>query len=137
MFAVKVSTDGTIERLDFDTSDTLKFLQTQVDGLIEHIGLPFVNLDAWGNDEAAIVAEPEWNVVATGALLSLGWPARFYGPLVFTGGADDAGNTLGLPEEQADDLEGFLEQTAAEIQYRPDMTEAESVAALGRLGWKV
>lgn len=112
MFAIKVGTDGTIERLDFaGLVDTLKVLQTAVGGLIEHIGMPFVNLDAWGNDEAAIVAEPEVNDIGTLALAALaGWPTEFYGPLVFTGGADDEGNTLGLPEDQADDLVGFLEK---------------------------
>jgi hypothetical protein len=116
MYAIKVGTDDTIERLDFDTSDTLKVLQTAVGGYIEHIGLPFVNLDAWGNDEAAIVAEPEVNDIGSVALNQLaGWPTEFYGTLVFTGGADDEGNTLGLPEEQADDLQGYLEQIKASL----------------------
>jgi len=101
--AVKIDTDGTVDRITIDNG--CRPLQELVGGWIEAIysGDPTITL--WGNDEAKLIGmEP--NAVATAVWWLTTPEARgqdiICGPVVITGGADDEGDTLSLPEEFLD-----------------------------------
>jgi hypothetical protein len=80
-------------------------LHELVDGYFECIGLDQTGLSMWLNDEGKLNGM-DWNPRG-----QLAWDAAYgvasdfiFGPVVFTGGADSEGNTLGLTDEQLDGL---------------------------------
>lgn len=104
---VLVAPDTTITAQPWnpDTS-TLDHLQSAVGGLIELLELQ-PDLSAWVNEEGRIHNLPP-NPLATALAITLcpnlqGTPLLM-GPVVFTGGADDDGNTLPLSPARFLDL---------------------------------
>ena len=90
----KPNEDLKVVEVDFDTTNTLKFLQEQVEGYIEVFRLPN-EIDVWLNEEGKL-EELEPNV----ALVSHGQVFDFLvGNLVFAS-SDNDGNTIPLNEDQ-------------------------------------
>lgn len=104
--ALTIAVDGTVAICDWDATDgTLDQLQIAVDGLVDVVGL-CEGLDMWVNDEG-IVREMPMNVVATviaREFMGERFAQAYFGPVVFTGGCDDEGETLQLTDDQATTL---------------------------------
>lgn len=85
----------------FNVSETglsLEELQAGVDGLIQPIDIR-EDLTMWVNEEFIFRAEPDPNVVASAFFAEVGGKYDIHGSVVFTGGTDEDGNTLGLTLE--------------------------------------
>ncbi|MBF0817791.1 DUF3846 domain-containing protein [Microbacterium paludicola] len=103
--AVKVTPDGRTERLDLG-ADAYPVLSGAVEGLIEPVTLTadlefYVNEDGWaqfgGAHRNPTAEAAQWAI--------LGGANLIVGPAVFTGGLDEEGETLGLSEEHAQQIE--------------------------------
>ncbi len=90
--ALKVTVDAKIEKLDIE-EDGLKKLQTAVDGYIEAVDISH-RLTMWVNEEGLLRNDLEVNPVAFAF-----YSSPILGDIVFTGGTDENGDTLGLDEE--------------------------------------
>lgn len=77
---------------------SLAELQAGVDGLIQPIDIR-EDLTMWVNEEFRLRSEPDPNVVATVFFEEVGGNYAIHGSVVFTGGTDEDGNTMGLPVE--------------------------------------
>lgn len=92
--AVKLDTDGVATVVDLG--------ENTLAGFYEHIGCRLVDvvriapdLDMWIDDEGALVESPVVNPVATALAAAHGFRHQPYvGTVVFTGGADDEGDTV-------------------------------------------
>jgi len=98
--ALKMDTDGTLTELDLDVMEgSLKVLQTAVGGYIEAIDLT-PKLTMYGNEEAKLIGmEPNRAATAWFRKVYRGTPDYIAGPVVFTGGINDQGETMGLSED--------------------------------------
>ena len=97
---VVVDVDGSARRCDLvDTRIGLEFLQGCVGGWVEVVAVTS-GLDMWCNEEGRLVGLPV-NRVASRLLQAFGAGQLYVGPVVFTGGTDRHGCTLGLDESQA------------------------------------
>lgn len=101
--AVVVNTDGTAETVTWTPSSdmpTYRHLQKYVGGLIDVVALA-PDMDMWVNDEGLILnLEPNLAATVLAAYLRRRAPLTpFVGPVVFTGGADDEGETRSLSDE--------------------------------------
>lgn len=97
---VTIDVEGNVAECDWDAPDTearVKLLSAAVgDGLFDVVGLS-QNLDMWVNDEGVYLFPV--NVVATGVARRFGFTHQpYFGPVVFTGGADQEGETLPLSD---------------------------------------
>lgn len=64
------------------------------------------DLDMWVDDEGAIMMDPEVNHASTAIAHLHGHDGQpYFGPALFTGGADEAGDSVGLSEAMAEQLE--------------------------------
>lgn len=93
--------DGTSEVVEFEIGGSYQFLSDAVGGLIELVHIA-PTLDMWVNENFIAEAEEknlQINAVAT-AMYSANADAVYpiLGDVVFTGGSDDVGETLGLDE---------------------------------------
>jgi hypothetical protein len=107
--ALKISTEGVLTELDLDAPEgSYKVLFAGVGGMIEAVRLnPSVTM--WCNEEGKFNGS-ELNFQAT-----MFWSARFgigtdqiMGDVVFTGGADEEGETLGLNEHNSNIIKEAL-----------------------------
>jgi hypothetical protein len=96
--ALQVAPDGEITELDLD-SNALSVLQAAVDGLIEAVDLAN-DLTLWVNEEGLLRNDLKLNLIAQAF-----YSAPIMGTIVFTGGADDEGGTLGLDSTNAASIE--------------------------------
>lgn len=97
--AVIVTTNLECQIIDIQTN-SLSQLQSAVKGLIQPIDL-HERITMWVNEEF-LFTDFELNPFATGVYSEM-WQSvnPIYGDVVFTGGTDENGNTLGLtPEDQ-------------------------------------
>lgn len=92
--AIIVRADSTHEVIDIQ-DDTLAKLQTAVDGLIEAIDLTD-SLTMWVNEEFLFRGSFEPNLLGTAMYQSMGGGSTILGDVVFTGGTDPEGYTMGL-----------------------------------------
>lgn len=103
-------TDGTIE--PFDMSTGLSGLQAAVGGYIEGVDFGNPLMYAYANEDG-IAEELEVNPIAS-ALFQQAWGPRagqfILGDVVFYGGADDEGNSIGLLPEVYSILEQLAEK---------------------------
>jgi hypothetical protein len=108
--ALTITEDGTATIVEFPTDgDSLSFLQHHVGGNVDVVSLSSY-LDMWVGDESLFTHGP--NAVATAIAHTFGFDAQLYhGPVVFTGGVDDDGNTLPL----VDGLAPLMAQTVIEL----------------------
>jgi hypothetical protein len=86
-----------------ETGTALKELQTAVDGYIEGIDLS-PDLTMWVNEEYLLRNELVINPLASALFASIGGNQPVFGDVVFTGGTDPEGYTLGLTEKDLADL---------------------------------
>lgn len=118
--AVLIACDGTATRQTLERKDDslLSALQTAVEGNFDVIGAHTDGdqVDAWVNDEGIYThgPNPVACVLIAAAHRAPGRP--IYGPVLFTGTADAAGDTTGLTDEQADHLVNY----AATLTRQPD-----------------
>lgn len=89
-----------------ETGLSLKELQAAVDGLIQPIDIR-ENLTMWVNEEFMFRSEPDANVLASAFFAEAGGKYDIHGTVVFTGGTDEDGNTLGLSEEHRELVESL------------------------------
>jgi hypothetical protein len=100
--AVKVSFSEDLEVIDLDAPEgSLKVLQDAVDGWVQAIDLKN-DLTMWLNEEGKLEG------YLTNSFATAVFQAKFgavdivVGNVVFTGGTDDEGETLGLTDEQVE-----------------------------------
>ena len=106
--AIKVTTEGEVTVIDLG-DDTLSILQAGVGGLIEPVDYRN-DLTMWINEEGTFNGS-ERNPVAT-SWWNMIHPDHFniiFGDIVFTGGTDEDGETLGLTDIQGAALLDFVE----------------------------
>lgn len=109
-----VGVDGAAHRRRWTTDahgGLLAQLQGAVGGLVDVVALAD-NLDVWVNDEGLYLCEP--NPVATLLALALGRDAPLFGPAVFTGGADQQGDTVGLDPGTCEQLTTLVRLASAD-----------------------
>lgn len=112
--ALVVNADGTTSLLDVAT-EFLSKMQNAVDGLIQPIDLSDT-LTMWVNEEFLLRSSYEPNLLGTAMYQSVGGQSVIMGSVVFTGGADEDGDTLGLDDthlvrlmEYANKARGWVE----------------------------
>lgn len=117
MLAIQIKTTGEVIDLDL-TPDSLQVLQTAVGGWVQAIDLD-ESLSMWLNEEGKLNGLPH-NPYAQFA-----WDKRFgahtdymVGDVVFTGGTDDEGETLGLDKDTADQIRLLIEKVKEIIEPR-------------------
>ena len=82
-----------------ETGISLKELQAGVDGWIEAIDIN-ENMTMWVNEEFLLRSEPDTNPIASAFFGTIGGQYAIHGSVVFTGGTDENGDTLGLGEKE-------------------------------------
>ena len=107
-YIIKVKTDYSVEKVEFDEADSLAQLQDAVGGLIERVPIELQHgLDIFVNEEGALIP------LKCNAILSMIYAAGveqavfLFGNGVFAA-HDSEGNTLGIDEELADRLVALL-----------------------------
>ena len=116
--ALVVRADFSVERLDVSEDFLLK-MQGAVDGLIQPVDFS-QTLTMWVNEEGLLRDDLRMNPFASILFEEfLSSPMLIKGDVVFTGGTDDEGDTLGLSEGMianlvswANSLEGAWERLA-------------------------
>lgn len=101
MLFIKVNPNGTIEELTVE-GEAYPVLRHAVGGLIEPIQWAD-DIESYHNEEFLYAEGEEFDQVNLVAAL-MGGPSKVYGPMIFTGGIDDEGETVGLSEENAQNL---------------------------------
>lgn len=111
--ALVVKADLTAELIDIAEQELSK-LQAVVDGYIEAVHVK-PNIIMWVNEEGLLREDLAPNHFGSTILsiLSGGEQTLIRGDVVFTGGADSKGNTLGLTQEDVSDIT-FLARQATE-----------------------
>jgi hypothetical protein len=104
MLAIKLDTDGVAVEVEIaEEGQRLKQLQEAVGGWIEAVDLS-PTLTMWCNEEGKLNGLP-FNPLATDLWEeSFGKTDLIKGNVIFTGGVDDEGSTLGLDEATANKL---------------------------------
>jgi hypothetical protein len=114
---IRVTTTGAVEELDM-TADGLQVLQTAVGGWVQAIDLDD-SLTMWLNEEGKLVG------LAHNPYAQFAWDKRFgahtdymVGDVIFTGGTDEEGATLGLDRDTADQIRMMVRQVAQMVEPR-------------------
>jgi len=104
MLAIKLNTDGVAVEVDLaEQGSQLKQLQEAVGGWIEAVDLN-PTLTMWCNEEGKLIGLP-FNSLATDLWEEFfGKTDSIKGNVIFTGGVDEEGSTLGLDEATANKL---------------------------------
>ena len=101
--AIVVQTSGEYEIVEFDDSNSLAVLQKAVDGLIQPVSVRAPNLEMYANEEGLFRSDFTENFMASAIYEdAVGGTQCILGPVVFTGGVDENGNTNGLDEKRID-----------------------------------
>ena len=100
--ALVVKSDLTFEILDIAENE-LSQLQSAVEGLIQPVDLAEL-ITMWVNEEGLFQEGLELNQLATAFMQELGSNTPIMGNVVFTGGTDEDGNTLGMNQDAMDEL---------------------------------
>lgn len=102
--AAKVNVHGDLQVVDLDAPEgSLKVLQNAVDGWVEAIDLSD-DLTMWCNEEGKLIGLIT-NRTATNIFReTFGAVDVIMGDVIFTGGTDDEGDTLGLTDAQVQQL---------------------------------
>lgn len=104
--ALIVRTDGQHEIVEFEIGNSYELIKNAVQGYIECVSIK--HGDLWLNEEGKLLGLPI-NKFATDYFRSsyAGTDDFIVGDVIFTGGVDEEGETLGLSEEA---LEQYLEE---------------------------
>ena len=97
--AVIITTEGEKKVAEFQVGESYKLLSETVGGLIECVRLA-PNLDMWVNDNGlaeGLAQNPHGTALYVD---TFNYPNVIVGNIIFTGGADEEGETLGLTDEQ-------------------------------------
>lgn len=100
--ALVVDAQGNTLVLDVEF-DFLSKMQNAVDGLIEPIDLSN-DLTMWVNEEFLFRDSFEPNLLGTAMYQNLGATGIIMGTIVFTGGTDSEGETLGLSDSEIEKI---------------------------------
>jgi hypothetical protein len=106
--ALVVNSNGSHEVIDIET-DTLSKLQTAVDGLIQPIDLT-ESLTMWVNEEFLFRNSFEPNILGTAMYQTVGGEYTILGNVVFTGGVDSEGYSMGLTDYDYERLTSFAKE---------------------------
>jgi len=105
--------DGTGDILDFNEENLGKLIRETVGGHFDAVSLPKLGLTMWVHDEGKLLGfEPN----RYGTLM---WSTEYgqsdviVGNVLITGGTDDEGNTLGLPQS-------FIDEVLIPSQHAPE-----------------
>lgn len=105
MKALKISTDNAREVVEFDNTTSYETIKSAVGGWIELIRIPSLNVDMWINEEGKLTNEPIQNPTGTALWVeNYGESDVIIGDIIFTGGTDNSGSTVGLSDAQLDAL---------------------------------
>jgi hypothetical protein len=107
--ALIVKSDSTAEVVELG-QDSLTVMQTAVRGLIEAVDLSD-DVTMWVNEEG-LYLESIINPLATLLFSELGADHPIKGDVIFTGGTDQDGETMGLGQKALDHLVGMTVKTA-------------------------
>lgn len=104
--ALQVKTTGEIVEIDLEAhpKGELKAMQEAVGGYIERVGIEVDGkpVEFWC-DEEGLFSEKDNNVLGSVLYAMAGGRSAIKGDILFTGGSDPEGYTLGLtPEQEAD-----------------------------------
>lgn len=88
-----------------ETGISLQELQAGVDGWIEAVDLA-PDLTMYVNEEFLFRSEPDPNPIATAFFSTVGGNYAIHGSVVFTGGVDSEGETMGLSPEYQEIIKG-------------------------------
>lgn len=114
--AIVVKADLTAEVIDLGAA-SLGVLQKAVDGLIQPVDLS-ETITMWVNEEGLLRSDLTPNPLATAFYAEVyGANTPIMGDVVFTGGCDEEGNTLGLTQEDVDDLAEMTRQAKALLVF--------------------
>jgi hypothetical protein len=105
--ALKISTDGTTEELDFSV-DELATLQQAVNGWIEPVDIEEGQATLWVNEEGKLQGLPHNNKAQVLWDNNYSHPDHIVGNVIITGGLDSNGATLGLTEELLETIKNQL-----------------------------
>lgn len=105
--ALVVKADGSYELLDVETEFLTK-MQTAVDGLIQPVDIT-EEITMWVNEEFLFRNSFEPNLLGTAMYQTVGGEGLIMGTIVFTGGTDSDGDTLGLNTTELARLSAFAE----------------------------
>ncbi len=109
--ALRIGVDGDVRQVALQSDGHMGHLHAMYREIdcrtVECIGLT-EDLDLWVDEEGKLKSEWEVNLGATALLRRRGIPDLVAGNALLTGGADDEGNTLGISEGAAADVERFL-----------------------------
>lgn len=111
--------DGTSTVVEFEIGQSYPIISKAVGGLIELVALA-PNLEMWVNENFLAEAEEKGlkvNAVAT-AMYSAELPKPYpiLGDVIFTGGTDDEGDTLGLADDVLRRLQIIIERAQPLIE---------------------
>jgi len=102
--ALYLSTEMDAEIRTFTVGDSYELLKDAVGGWVEHAYLSSLGVDLWLNEEGKMLGL-ERNEIATLLFQNEFGPFdSIRGNVIFTGGTDAEGETLGLTEEQIKEL---------------------------------
>jgi len=107
-----MNTDGIKTLIEFDKSNAYKLLSETVEGLIEAIDLPSLNVTMWVNEEYRYMGFDQ-NPTATSLFMNE-YDVKDYisGNVVFTSMLTDSeGNTVGLDDNQVQTLTNYTKQS--------------------------
>lgn len=105
--AIKMDEQGELSDLDLDAPEgVLEVLQTAVEGYIERVQL--AKVDMWVNEEGLYTLAHRHNPYASAAMKMVYGQGYINGAVVFTGGVDEEGDTLGLSPEHEKSLRVVL-----------------------------
>lgn len=107
--AIIVTTDGDVKTTDFVVGNSYEMIRQGVGGYIECVALNN-GIDMWVNEEGKLDGLP-LNLTATvifGGNFGLGRDI-IMGDVVFTGGVDEEGETLGLTSAHLDYLRNYFD----------------------------
>jgi hypothetical protein len=103
--ALVIKTTGEREVREFSNETSYTVLSGAVGGLIECVNLPALDVEMWVNEEGKLTGL-DFNPYGTALwAICYGETDIIVGDIVLTGGTDEEGYTLGLPEHA---LEFFL-----------------------------
>lgn len=103
-FKVKSEADfHEYEIIEFDEENSLEVLQEAVGGLIDLVKISD-DLDLWVNDEGLLMGLPRNYFAMKVYTHAYHTQGLIVGDVIFTGGVDEEGNSLGLTDEQIDRL---------------------------------
>lgn len=102
--ALVVNTKAEVSIIDI-AEDSLRKLQSAVDGLIQPVDIDS-HVTMWVNEEGLFRNDLEMNPIGSGIYSELfGVEHPIIGDIVFTGGTDEEGNTLGIPQDYLEALQ--------------------------------